>query len=116
MTETKVLGGCVVSGKEYMLYVVATDETSIEITVRDIAGVLRDMKDILFGRVLTSFWLSVGTASEVTKVQFLDKKGGIVYEWLGSTQVALGKVPQIVVEDCQAHITKGSHFEITTAD
>ena len=116
MTTTKVLGAAVIGGQDYILYVAATDGTAIEITVRDISGALKNMRDILSGKSMTSFWLTVGTPSDLDLVQFKDKDGGIIYEWGGCINAALGHVPQMVVVNINAPITKGSAFEVTTSD
>jgi len=117
MTDTKVVGAAVIGGQEHMLLVSpVTDGTASELTVRDVAGVLKNIKDVFSGQNMTSFWLCAGTPSDLDKVQFKDDGGGILYEWVGCINAALGHNPQLVVENINAPITKGCAFEVNTSD
>jgi len=117
MTDTKCIGCAVVGGKPYVLLVSPfTDGTAAEITIRDATGNLKAMKNVLAGKIMTSFWLTVGTPSDLDLIQFKADDGGIVYEWGGCIDAALGHNPDVVVEGISARITKGSAFEGTTSD
>ncbi len=115
MTNTKAVGAAVIGGQEYMLYVVTTDGTAIEITYRDLAGALKDLKDSLKGKTMTSFWIFLPTPSDLDLVQFKED-GGILFEWKGCINAALGHNPQLVVPICNCFITGKTAFEITTSD
>jgi hypothetical protein len=117
MTDTKVAGSCVVDGIPYVILVSPlTDGTAGELTVRDATGNLKNLKDILAGKTMTSFWLTIGTPSDLDLIQFKGDDGGIIYEWGGCIDVALGHNPDVVVEGINAPITKGCAFEATTSD
>jgi hypothetical protein len=117
LTDTKVIGAAVVGGREYVLLVSpVTDGTASELTVRDNTGNLKSMKDILAGKVMTAFWLTIGTPSDLDLIQFKGDDGGIIYEWGGCIDVALGHNPDVVVEGISAPITPGCAFEVNTSD
>jgi hypothetical protein len=117
MTETKVIGSCCIDNEDYVILVSpATDGTAAELTIRDRSGNLKNIKDSFAGRTMTSFWLTVGTPSDLDLIQFKGSDGGIIYEWGGAINAALGQVPQIVVENINAVIEAGTAFEVTTSD
>ena len=117
MTDTKVIGAAMIAGEEVALLVSpATDGTAIELTARQVSGSLVDLKDAYRGKTMTSFWLTVGTPSDLDLVQFLDDNGGVIWEWIGCINAALGHVPQLTVVNVVIPITKGCSFKVTTSD
>ena len=116
MSDTKCLGAAKLSGMWHMLYCSATDGTALEFTVRDISGSLKNWRDVMVGKTLQAFWAYVGTPSDLDKIQLLDENGGIVNEWQGCINNALGQVPQIVVPGLAIPIKQGYEFKITTSD
>lgn len=118
MTDTKLLGGVIVNGVEHDVYVALTDGTAAEITVRDKTGALKNLADLFPDQNLEGFWLTVGTPSDLDLVQLLDEGGGIICEWIGCVNAALGHVPQLSVPygTISMPVRKGYAFEATTSD
>jgi hypothetical protein len=116
MTNTKVTGAICVNDVEHQVLVTTTDGTAAEVTVRDLSGGLKNIKDILRGQTMTSFWLDLATPSDLDLVQLKDKTGAIVYEFGGAINAALGVCPRCVVMGIAFRIDEGSAFEITTSD
>lgn len=117
MTDTKCVGAVIMNGQEYMILVSPfTDGTAAELTIRDMSGTLKNMADMFPTLTLQGFWLTVGTPSDLDLVQLLDADGGIVQEWTGCINAALGHVPQLVVEGISIQIKKGYTFMGTTSD
>jgi len=116
MTDTKVLGAAKLSGLWYMLCATLTDGTAAELTVKTVSGTLKSWNDVLAGKILQEFWITVGTPSDLDKIQLLDENGGIVNEWAGCINAALGQVPQAHVKNLNHTIKKGYTFMVTTSD
>jgi hypothetical protein len=116
MTTTKVIGEIIVDGESFLVYVAATDGTAAELTIRDLSGSLKNAKDILAGKNLTAIRLLVGTPSDLDLVQMKDKGGGIVYEFKGAINAALGLQPQLDIDNINFPIDDGCAIEVTTTD
>ena len=116
MTTTKNIGHAIISGESVMLYCATTDGTAAELTYRDISGNLKNLKDQYRGKVLQYFELTSGTPSDLDLVQAKDRNGGVLGEWIGCINVALGHVPNLEVKNIAIPITDGFALEITTSD
>ena len=116
MTATKTIGAAKVSGEWIMLYAALTDGTAAELTVKDVSGTLKSWNDNVAGKTLQAFWITVGTPSDLDKIQLLDENGGIVNEWIGCINAALGHVPQAEMSGLSIPIKKGYTFMVTTSD
>lgn len=116
MTTTKTIGAAKLSGVWYMLYAALTDGSAGELTVKTVSGTLKSWSDVLNGQVLTDFWIFVATPSDLDKIQLLDENGGIVNEWAGCINAALGHNPQAEVHGLTHPIKAGYTFMVTTSD
>ena len=118
MTTTELLGVAYIGGREVMLLFQCTDGTAKEATFADLSLQLKNLRDHYSGQTMTGFWLQAATPSDLDKVQLKDDNGGVVYEFQGNINAALGPNPQINVEEGSIAfpITKGCAVEVTTSD
>jgi len=116
VTTTEVIGHGIIGGEPVLFRAQATDGTAKEITVRNQAGTLVNLKDTYRGRTMTYFELDVATPSDLDLVQFKNSDGAIIYEFGGAINAALGHCPRCVAENINILIDEGCAFEITTSD
>ncbi len=117
MTTTKTLGGITISGQENLLYYNTTDGTAVDLPIKDITGVAKSI-GVMYkaGGVLTDLWITVATPSDLDKIQLLDSNGGIVNEWQGCINAALGHCPQFEIHGLKIPIKAGYTLMVTTSD